>query len=60
MLNIINKSIYEITEELGIPFEAYSGREGYLTVTSQPDGTVVLVSLQDEDHRILEVLWEKK
>lgn len=56
---MLSQDIYDIAEELGIPFEAYSGREEYLTITTQPDGTVVLVSLQDNEHRILEVLWQK-
>lgn len=33
---------------------------GDLTVTTNEDGECVLVSRQDEDHRILKVIWEKK
>jgi hypothetical protein len=32
----------------------------FLTVTTTEEGEAVLVSWQDEDHRILEILWEKK
>lgn len=55
----LKDSIYDLMEELGIDWDSYKGREEFLTITSQPDGTVVLVSLQDEDHKILEILWEK-
>jgi len=34
--------------------------ERYLTVTTTEQGEVILVSWQDEDHRILEIVWEKK
>lgn len=34
--------------------------EGYVTVTTNEAGECVLVSRQDEDHKILKVIWEKK
>ena len=34
--------------------------EGEITVTTNEDGECVLVSRQDEDHKILKVIWEKK
>ena len=34
--------------------------EGFVTITSTEDGRCVMVSRQDEDHRILKVLWEAK
>lgn len=33
--------------------------EGEITVTTNEDGECVLVSRQDEDHKILKVIWEK-
>lgn len=30
-----------------------------IVVTTDSDGNVVLVSRQDEEHRILEIIWEK-
>lgn len=60
ILNIISGTFYDCLEALGIPWESYQGREDYLTITSQLNGDVVLVSLQDENHKILEVLWEKE
>lgn len=32
----------------------------HLTVTTTPQGEAVLVSWQDDEHRILEVVWERK
>lgn len=32
----------------------------YVTVTTKPDGEAVLVSWQDEEHRILDTIWEKE
>lgn len=34
--------------------------EGEITVTTNEEGECVLVSRQDEDHKILKVIWEKK
>lgn len=34
--------------------------EGFVTVTTTEDGRCVMVSRQDEDHRILSVIWEAK
>ena len=34
--------------------------DGFVTVTTTEDGRCVMVSRQDEDHRILKVLWEAK
>lgn len=34
--------------------------EGEITVTTNENGECVLVSRQDEDHKILKVIWEKK
>lgn len=34
--------------------------EGEVTVTTNEAGECVLVSRQDEDHKILKVIWEKK
>ena len=33
---------------------------GEVVVTTNEDGECVLVSRQDEDHKILKVIWEKK
>jgi hypothetical protein len=30
-----------------------------ITVTSDEDGNVVMVSRTDEEHRILEIIWER-
>lgn len=35
-------------------------KEGDVVVTTNEDGECVLVSRQDEDHKILKVIWEKK
>lgn len=35
-------------------------KQRHLTVTTTEQGEAVLVSWQDEDHRILEIIWEKK
>lgn len=34
--------------------------EGEITVTTNEEGECVLVSRQDEDRKILKVIWEKK
>lgn len=34
--------------------------ERHLTVTTNPQGEAVMVSWQDDEHRILEVVWERK
>lgn len=34
--------------------------QGEVTVTTNEAGECVLVSRQDEDHKILKVIWEKK
>lgn len=36
------------------------GQQGEVTVTTNEAGECVLVSRQDEDHKILKVIWEKK
>lgn len=41
-------------------FNAPSEAESHVVVTTTEDGEVVLVSRQDEDHKILKVIWEKK
>lgn len=33
--------------------------QGEVVVTTDSDGSVVLVSRQDDEHRILEIIWEK-
>lgn len=33
---------------------------GKVVLTSTEDGELVAVTLQDEDHKILKVIWEKK
>jgi hypothetical protein len=40
--------------------EALTQPERYLTLTKDANGELVMVSWQDEDHQLLEVLWEKK
>ena len=55
----LRTSIYDLMEELGIDWDSYKGREEFLTITSTEDDEVVLISIQDEEHRILEVLWSK-
>lgn len=35
-------------------------RKGDIVVTTNEIGECVLVSRQDEDHKILKVIWEKK
>lgn len=35
-------------------------RKGNVVVTTNEVGEYVLVSRQDEDHKILKVIWEKK
>ena len=35
-------------------------RKGEVIVTTNENGECVLVSRQDEDHKILKVIWEKK
>ena len=59
MANIKKSSFYDVLEELKIDYALYEGQENYLTITSTPEGDVVLVSMQDEEHKILEVLWKK-
>lgn len=55
----LKTSLYDLMEELGIDYDSYRGREDFLTITSTEDDAVVLISIQDEDHQILEVLWSK-
>ena len=33
---------------------------GEIVLTSTEDGELIAVTLQDEDHKILKVIWEKK
>ena len=35
-------------------------QKDFITVTTNESGECVLVSRQDEDHKILKVIWEKK
>lgn len=37
-----------------------SEEHGEVVVTTNESGECVLVSRQDEDHKILKVIWEKK
>ncbi len=46
--------------KLDINWEDYKDREHELTITSDHLGKVLVVSLQDENHKIIKVLWEIK
>ena len=55
----LKNAVYDLMEELGIDYDSYKGREDCLTITTNQEEEVVLVSIQDEDFHILEILWSK-
>lgn len=58
--NTVEDDFYATLIKFEIPWEAYKDREHQLTITSDHLGKVLMVSLQDEDHKIIKVLWEIK
>ena len=54
---VVNNPVFEVRKLYARPIPA---EEGIVTVTTTEDGRCVMVSRQDEEHRILKVLWEAK
>ena len=55
----MSKPLFDILEELRIDWKSYQGREDLLTTTSTEDKEIIMVSLQDKENKILEILWSK-
>lgn len=52
---LFNKNLTEILHVESL----YNSLKGHLTFTRTPEGDLVGITIQDEDHKILDVLWEK-
>lgn len=59
--NSVITTFEERVKSIGVNYDKYKDDpRGYLTLTTTQQGEIICCSIEDEEHRFLEILWRKE